>query len=104
MVIKNEILINQETEFITLCRKHKVKYLYAFGSSTTDKFDFNKSDIDLVVEIDAIANYTFESKTGLDNLNSFFYINAPALLFPYLVSARKLLIIFPSIYYADNCA
>jgi predicted nucleotidyltransferase len=27
--------------------------LYAFGSSTTDKFDKEKSDIDLLVEIDA---------------------------------------------------
>jgi len=36
------------------------------------------------IELDAVANYTFEDKTGLDNLNKFFYINAPALLFPYV--------------------
>ncbi|MCF6358758.1 MAG: nucleotidyltransferase domain-containing protein [Draconibacterium sp.] len=29
-----------------------MKYLYAFGSSVTNKFDFEKSDIDLVVEIE----------------------------------------------------
>jgi preprotein translocase subunit SecB len=43
--------------------------------------DENKS---FKVEIDAIANYTFESNAGLENLNSFFYVNAPALLFPYI--------------------
>ncbi len=51
MVIKEEIL-NQENEFITICKNHMVKYLYAFGSSTTDKFDFKNSDIDLLVEIE----------------------------------------------------
>lgn len=43
--------------------------------------DENKS---LNIEITAIANYTFSDKLGLDNLSSFFYINAPALLFPYI--------------------
>jgi hypothetical protein len=39
--------------FIILCKDHKVKYLYAFGSSVTDKFDTDRSDIDLLVEIDS---------------------------------------------------
>jgi len=43
--------------------------------------DENRS---LNIEIDAIANYVFEDNRGLDNLNKFFYINAPALLFPYI--------------------
>jgi len=34
--------------------------------------------------IDSIANYTFEDEINIDNLNNFFYVNAPALLFPYL--------------------
>ena len=51
MIIKDEIL-KQVSSFKTLCQKHNVKYLYAFGSSTTDKFDYDKSDIDLLVEID----------------------------------------------------
>ena len=51
MIIKEEIL-KQKSDFRTLCKNHKVRYLYAFGSSTTDKFDFNSSDIDLLVEID----------------------------------------------------
>lgn len=51
MVIKDEISKHPE-DFSDLCKSHKVKYLYAFGSSVTDKFDINNSDIDLLVEID----------------------------------------------------
>jgi uncharacterized protein len=51
MLITNEIA-KQTSDFEALCQNHKVKYLYAFGSSTTDHFDMNTSDIDLLVEID----------------------------------------------------
>jgi predicted nucleotidyltransferase len=40
------------TEFIDLCRSHKVDKIYAFGSSITDHFDPQTSDIDVVVKID----------------------------------------------------
>lgn len=53
MIIKDEIL-NRLADFRNLCKVHKVKYLYAFGSSVTDRFDPIKSDIDLLVEIDAL--------------------------------------------------
>ncbi|MDX5345653.1 MAG: nucleotidyltransferase domain-containing protein, partial [Hymenobacteraceae bacterium] len=39
-------------EFINLCKKHNVKLLYGFGSAVTNRFDENKSDIDLLIEID----------------------------------------------------
>jgi len=52
MIIKDEILKNLN-DFTVLCKDHKVKYLYAFGSSVTDRFDVNNSDIDLLVEIDS---------------------------------------------------
>ena len=52
MLVKNEIL-KDPYNFKSLCQAHNVKYLYAFGSSTTDAFDFEKSDIDLLVEIDS---------------------------------------------------
>lgn len=42
---------DKENEFIELCRQHKVKSIYAFGSSVSDKFDFQKSDIDLLVDL-----------------------------------------------------
>ena len=51
MIIKDEIL-KQVSDFKTLCQNHKVRYLYAFGSATTDKFNSKTSDIDLLVEID----------------------------------------------------
>jgi len=51
MIITDEIL-KQKNYFIAVCKEHKVKFLYAFGSSTTEKFDPLKSDIDLLVEID----------------------------------------------------
>lgn len=52
MFVKDEIL-RRKKDFETLCQKHQVKYLYAFGSSVTDRFDYEKSDIDLLVEIDS---------------------------------------------------
>lgn len=39
-------------EFTALCVDHNVKSLYAFGSSVTNRFDPDKSDIDLLVEIE----------------------------------------------------
>ena len=52
MIIRDEISKKQK-DFTILCKTHNVKYLYAFGSAVTDKFDVNKSDIDLLVEIDS---------------------------------------------------
>jgi uncharacterized protein len=52
MIIKDQIS-NDRKRFILLCRNHNVRYLYAFGSSVTGKFDKNASDIDLLVEIDS---------------------------------------------------
>jgi len=51
MIVKEEIS-DRLVDFKTLCQTHKVKYLYAFGSSVTDRFDSEKSDIDLLIEID----------------------------------------------------
>ncbi|MCH1431284.1 MAG: nucleotidyltransferase domain-containing protein [Flavobacteriaceae bacterium] len=44
---------NNRTEFKNLLIHHNVKFLYAFGSSISNGFDTTKSDIDLMVEIDA---------------------------------------------------
>lgn len=40
------------SDFLLLCKTHSVKNLYAFGSSVTNKFDENSSDIDLLIEIE----------------------------------------------------
>jgi predicted nucleotidyltransferase len=53
MIIRDEILKKQK-DFTVLCKNHNVRYLYAFGSSVTDKFDTGKSDIDLLVEINSM--------------------------------------------------
>lgn len=45
-------IAKRKEDFENLCADHKVKFLYAFGSSITDRFDPDKSDIDLLVEID----------------------------------------------------
>lgn len=37
-------------QIIQLCQKHKVKYLFAFGSVLTNKFS-DESDVDLLVDI-----------------------------------------------------
>jgi uncharacterized protein len=48
----HEKIANNTNDFQLLCKTHNVKYLYAFGSSVTSKFDKEKSDIDLLVDID----------------------------------------------------
>jgi hypothetical protein len=40
------------SDFVDLCREHKVNKMYAFGSSITDGFDPESSDIDIVVSVD----------------------------------------------------
>lgn len=50
MVIND--LIGNRDDFEALCKNHNVKQIYAFGSSVSEKFDSEKSDIDLLVEID----------------------------------------------------
>lgn len=51
MVI-DELINKDKQAFFDLCKAHQVKYLFAFGSSVTGNFDFNNSDIDVLVEID----------------------------------------------------
>lgn len=51
MFIEEEIS-GKATDFQSVCKSHKVKYLYAFGSAVTTRFDKNHSDIDLLVDID----------------------------------------------------
>ena len=57
---------------IRLCKLHKVKELYIFGSILTSEFN-NKSDIDMLVQFDNIdileyADNYFDFKEKLENL------------------------------------
>lgn len=52
MRIKEDIKKRRQ-DFLLLCKEHKVKFMYAFGSSTKQFFDETHSDIDLIVEIES---------------------------------------------------
>ncbi|MDO9593428.1 MAG: nucleotidyltransferase domain-containing protein [Lutibacter sp.] len=59
-------------EIIKLCKEHKVKSLYAFGSVLTDKFN-DESDIDLIVdfvnmEVEDYADNYFDFKFSLQDI------------------------------------
>ncbi len=63
---------NYKNDIEILCRKHKVKRLYIFGSALTEKFN-EKSDIDLIVDFDSVdlnnyADNYFDLKFSLQNL------------------------------------
>jgi preprotein translocase subunit SecB len=36
------------------------------------------------IEIEAVANYSFDEQIDVETLDKLFYVNAPALLFPYI--------------------
>lgn len=38
----------------------------------------------IVIDIEAVANYYFDKEVDFTSLESYFYVNAPALLFPYI--------------------
>lgn len=50
-VYHNEIRKNLSL-FSDICKNHRIKSLYAFGSSVTDQFNPQRSDIDLLVEME----------------------------------------------------
>ncbi|MHB1147852.1 MAG: nucleotidyltransferase family protein [Lutibacter sp.] len=59
-------------EIIKLCKHHKVKSLYAFGSVLTNEFN-DKSDIDLIVdfvtmEVEDYADNYFDFKFSLQDI------------------------------------
>lgn len=51
-MIISDLVRAKYDNLLSLCKRHKVKRLYAFGSSVAGGFDASKSDIDLQVEID----------------------------------------------------
>ncbi|WP_374951616.1 nucleotidyltransferase family protein [Mucilaginibacter sp.] len=67
-MIRNNAIF-QSPEFIDLCRVHKVKELYAFGSVGRGT-DNDTSDMDLIVEIDE-PNPIYKGKLLLSLYNKF---------------------------------
>ncbi len=62
-----------QTEIADLCRKHKVKELYAFGSVLDDKKFNQKSDVDFLVDFDNVplmdyADNYFDLADELENI------------------------------------
>jgi predicted nucleotidyltransferase len=45
------LIKENKNAFVSLCHKHRVNKMYAFGSSVTGRFNPDKSDIDLVVDL-----------------------------------------------------
>ena len=66
------LIENHSKDIMDLCKTHKVKSLYAFGSVLTDKFN-SESDVDLLVDfqqmdvLDYGDNY-YELKFSLENI------------------------------------
>lgn len=101
-MIINELINRYREDFIRLCKEHQVKYLFAFGSLVSDNFDFEKSDIDLQVEIEEQDPVSKGEKllSFLDELEVFFkrkvdLLTHPDIKNPYLrqsVDSTKVLI------------
>ena len=76
-----------------MCKKHKVKSLYAFGSVLTNKFN-SESDIDLIVDFEQLDvldygdNY-YNLKFSLENIfkRSVDLLEEKALKNPYFIKA-----------------
>ncbi|MBV6646374.1 MAG: nucleotidyltransferase domain-containing protein [Cyclobacteriaceae bacterium] len=47
-----EYIAADQLSFESICKKHSVDHIYAFGSATNESFDETNSDIDLIVEVD----------------------------------------------------
>ena len=68
----NSLLIDNLNIISSLCKKHKLDKLYAFGSVVNSKFDLN-SDVDLLVKFQPIEllqysdNY-FDLKFSLEEI------------------------------------
>ncbi len=51
-MVRHAIIESRRAELEQLCREHHVRRLDVFGSATTDEFDPQHSDLDLIVEFD----------------------------------------------------
>ncbi len=101
MNLRNEILF-KASEFKQICQNHNVKYLYIFGSSLTEQFDPEKSDIDMIVEIDDADPIGRGEKliSIWDNFEKFFkrkvdLLTEPSIKNPYLkksINSTKVLV------------
>lgn len=59
------VLDHHGADLAVLCRRHGVRRLEVFGSSTTGRFDPERSDVDLLVEFDSDPLHLFDRYFGL---------------------------------------
>ena len=50
----NDFLQQRESEIAALCQRHRVRALSVFGSATRESFNPERSDVDLLVEFEAM--------------------------------------------------
>ena len=67
-----KLIENNKDGIIALCKIHKVKHLFVFGSVLTKKFN-KQSDVDLIVDFEDVDLYRyadnyFDLKTALEQL------------------------------------
>lgn len=60
-----EIVQQQKAEIAALCRKHRVRALWVFGSVTTDAWDPESSDIDALVDLGEYDEHVHRRFFGL---------------------------------------
>jgi predicted nucleotidyltransferase len=70
----NQIIESKREALAALCRRYGVRRLELFGSVTTDAFDPARSDLDFLVEFDALPPVTLaDAYFGLkDSLEALF--------------------------------
>src|SRR5690625_1561402 len=70
-----EIIEAKKDEIAALCREYHVRSLWIFGSATTDRFNPETSDIDLLVDLgeydDDVARRYFRLRRELVELTGF---------------------------------
>ena len=54
------LIENNSQKIFALCKKHKVGKLFVFGSILTDRFN-EDSDVDMVVDFDAVISNCYSS-------------------------------------------
>jgi predicted nucleotidyltransferase len=69
--VVHPVVESKREEIAALCRELGVRRLDVFGSAVSDDFDVERSDVDVLVEVDpqhlTLANY-FALKEGLERL------------------------------------
>jgi|SRR5665647_386400 len=68
-----KIVENNIPLIIEMCKKHKLKSLYLFGSAIDNKYFNEKSDIDFLYEFD-FENYPDWDKGDFDIVTNFFLL------------------------------